>query len=90
MFPWAYGKMLDLAALHPHYSHLYRYFEMGIDYVKEAHLYGLEVNVWTADKETVLREIAPWGIDHIITNYPDVAMRIVGETQKNEQLLGRL
>lgn len=79
MYPWVYGKMLSLKALHPHYSHLYHHFDIGIDYVKEAHLHGLEVNVWTANKESVLREIASWGIDHIMTDYPDVAMRYVAE-----------
>lgn len=61
MFPWVSGKMLGLWALHPHYCQLYRHFDLGIDYVREAHLYGIEVNVWTADKESVLREIASMG-----------------------------
>ena len=87
MFPWVSGKMLELTALHPHYSQLYRHFDLGIDYVREAHLYGLEVNVWTADKEAVLREIASWGIDHIITDYPDVAMRIIEEERKKKGTL---
>ena len=44
-----------------------------------AHLHGLEVNVWTANKEAVLREIVLWGIDHIMTDYPDAAMCYLAE-----------
>lgn len=79
--PWAYAKMADFTALHPAYSQLYRFREHGIEFVKEAHEAGIQVNPWTANKEGIIRRLATWGVDHIITDVPDVALRIVNEVE---------
>ena len=87
MYPWIYGKMMNLTALHPDYSRIYKLRdELGIDYVKEAHAHGLQVNPWTANKEGIIRFLATIGVDHIITDYPDVALRIVNEVEKERQI----
>ena len=79
--PWCYGKMLGIKAVHPHYQQLYRYKEYDLDFVKNAHENGIEVNPWTANKEGIMRFLARCGVDHIITDYPDVALRIVSEVE---------
>ena len=82
--PWNYAKMADFTALHPSYNQLYRFQEQGIDFVKEAHDAGIAVNPWTANKEGIMRRLAIWGVDYIITDYPDVALRIIKELNEAE------
>ena len=79
--PWSYAKDLGLKAVHPHYQQLYRYEEYGMDFVKNAHENGIEVNVWTPNKPGIIRHVAMAGVDHIITDYPDVALQIVDEIE---------
>ncbi len=81
MYPWAYAKMAGVTALHPSYDQLYRYDELGMDYIAEAHRHGLAVNPWTANKEGIIRRLARSGADHIITDVPDIALRIVNEVE---------
>lgn len=83
LYPWAYAKMAGVTALHPSYDQLYRHDELGMDYIKEAHTHGIEVNPWTANKEGIIRRIARSGADHIITDVPDVALRIISELNEN-------
>lgn len=44
--------------------------------VQQAHEAGLEIMVWTVDSERELRRFRQWGVDAIITNYPDRAIRV--------------
>lgn len=41
------------------------------EWVKEAHELGLEVNVWTVDKEEDMKYFIDLGVDYITTNYPE-------------------
>lgn len=43
----------------------------------EAHALGLEVHVWTVNEEADMRRMAAMGVDGIITDYPDLAIRIL-------------
>ena len=52
-----------------------------MDFVAGAHESGIEVNVWTANKPGIMRHVAKAGVDHIITDYPDVALQIVNELE---------
>lgn len=60
------GKKLNAAAIHP---------SIGItsrDNVKQAHQAGFKVNVWTAnDLETIAR-MKDFGVDGIISDFPDL------------------
>ena len=40
---------------------------------------GLEINTWTVNDENSMRILGGKGIDGIITNYPDVAKRVLTE-----------
>ena len=46
-----------------------------------AHRLGLSVNVWTVNEEADLRRMAEMDCDGIISNYPDVALRVLREVR---------
>ena len=48
------------------------------DLVRRAHDAGLRVNTWTVDDPDRMRHLADLGVDTIITNVPDVALRTLG------------
>ena len=46
-------------------------------FVKYAHDAGVFVAVWTVDEEADMRRLLDWGVDAIISDRPDVAVRVV-------------
>jgi glycerophosphoryl diester phosphodiesterase len=46
-------------------------------FIRDAHGAGLGVQVWTVDEEADMRRLLDWGVDALITNRPDLAMRLV-------------
>ncbi|MBI2756607.1 MAG: glycerophosphodiester phosphodiesterase [Chloroflexi bacterium] len=46
------------------------------EHVAAAHARGQRVNVWTVNEEADLRRAAAAGVDGVITNYPDRALRV--------------
>ncbi len=59
------------SALHPWVMTLER------DTIDRCHAVGIQVNTWTCDDPTRMRELIEWGIDGICTNVPDVALQMV-------------
>jgi glycerophosphoryl diester phosphodiesterase len=47
--------------------------------VARAHELGLAVNVWTVNGEDEMRRLAAAGVDALITDVPDVALRVLDE-----------
>jgi glycerophosphoryl diester phosphodiesterase len=45
-------------------------------FIRYAHRAGLKVQVWTVDEEADMRRLLDWGTDALITNRPDVAVRV--------------
>jgi len=52
-------------AIHPHWTTI-----SGAG-VRRAHRRGRRVVVWTVDEPAAMRRLAGWGVDGIITNWPD-------------------
>ncbi len=48
-------------------------------FVRAAHRAGVPVQVWIVDGEDAIRRLLDWGVDAIITDRPDVAVRTVAD-----------
>lgn len=48
-------------------------------FVEYAHRAGLKVQVWIVDEESDIRRLLGWGVDGLISNRPDVAVRVRDE-----------
>ena len=47
------------------------------DKIAKIHREGMKVNVYTVNSEEELEQFVTWGVDGIITNYPDRLIRIL-------------
>jgi glycerophosphoryl diester phosphodiesterase len=45
--------------------------------VKEAHRLGLRVVVWTVNEPADIQRMRDWGVDGVISDYPDRALQIL-------------
>lgn len=68
--PWQYARLAGADCLHPWYTWL-----LGDDTVRQAHTHGIVVNTWTVDNPEHMQQLYALGVDSIITNRPDVALR---------------
>jgi glycerophosphoryl diester phosphodiesterase len=64
------------AALHPFFLSLAG--EDAARVVDRARELDVRVNVWTVDDESEIRRLADVGVDAVITDVPDVALRVLG------------
>lgn len=69
--PWEYAEKLGMDAIHPHYSEVL----LSPGECAAAHEAGIRINTWTVntpeDQDAVLKA----GVDILITNYPDQALK---------------
>jgi glycerophosphoryl diester phosphodiesterase len=45
-------------------------------FIRDAHGAGIRVQIWTVDEEPDMRRLLEWGADGLISNRPDVAVRV--------------
>ena len=70
--PWAYALALGMDALHPAFPEVL----LPGGECAAAHRTGIEVNPWTPDQEEHILGCLREGADRVITNCPDVAVRL--------------
>ena len=46
-------------------------------FIRAAHARGIEVHVWTVDEVADMQRLMAWGVDGLITDYPDRLMALV-------------
>jgi glycerophosphoryl diester phosphodiesterase len=54
-------------------------------FIRHAHDGGLRVQVWTVDHADDMRRLLGWGVDALISDQPDVAVRVVGEIGRSKE-----
>jgi glycerophosphoryl diester phosphodiesterase len=72
--PWVYAKYVKAEAIHPHYLVALK----GEGLIPGCRKAGIDVNAWTVNDKNVMRELIDANINAIITNYPDVALGLLG------------
>lgn len=50
-------------------------------FVRYAHEADCPVKVWTVDDEADMRRLLSWGVDAVISDRPDVAVRVIGDVR---------
>lgn len=71
--PWDYAANIPAKASHPRMNQIDLYPE----YVDEMHKRGIRVHPWTVNTEEDMKHLVEAGCDALITNYPDVAKKVV-------------
>lgn len=71
--PWEYAKRLGACAIHP------LFYNIVPEVMKGCKLNGIMVNPYTVDQPEYIKAMVEAGVDGIITNVPDVALKIIKE-----------
>jgi glycerophosphoryl diester phosphodiesterase len=58
-------------------------------FIRHAHGAGLEVQVWTVDREEDMRRLLEWGADGLITNRPDLGVAVRDQYVSGGQFASR-
>jgi glycerophosphoryl diester phosphodiesterase len=53
--------------------------DVSKELVEQAHREGLRVNVWAVDDEADMLQILEWGVNGIITDFPETGVRVVDD-----------
>lgn len=81
--PWNYCLDIGAKATHPKQTQI----KLIKDYVKDCHDRGIRVHTWTVNTKEDMEFLLNEGVDAIITNYPDIAIRIRDREEDNANKL---
>ncbi|MBA0050423.1 glycerophosphodiester phosphodiesterase [Streptomyces sp. AJS327] len=70
-----YAQFVD--QINPRHSAVTKEYVRQVQRVRGAHGNRLEVNTWTVDDDSTARQVLAAGVDGIISNKPDVALRAI-------------
>lgn len=73
IFPKAKIKRSNCDAVSPHYRLLL------FGFVKRMHKKNIKVYVWTVNNEETMKKVYAKKVDGIVTNYPDIAMKLLNK-----------
>ena len=71
--PWVYAKQIGASAIHP------LFYNIVPEVMKGCIMNGIEVNPFTIDQPEYIKMVAMAGVSGIITNVPDIALKIISE-----------
>lgn len=71
--PWEYAKRLGACAIHPLFYNIVPEVMLGCK------RNGIMVNPYTIDQPDYIKAMAAAGVDGIITNVPDIALKVIKE-----------
>jgi glycerophosphoryl diester phosphodiesterase len=60
------------------------YQRVNRDMIKAAHTLEIQVIPWTVNDEKSMRRLIEMGVDGLITDYPDLAIRVLADIQPNQ------
>lgn len=69
--PWAYLKSLKCDYYHPDYRTIDK------EIIKNANSHNLPINTYTVNNESIMTDLVQADVNMIITNYPDLGIRIL-------------
>jgi glycerophosphoryl diester phosphodiesterase len=75
--PWQYAQRIGAQAIHPFYPTM-----ATPDMMAKLAETGILCNPWTVDDEKALAWMAQLGVNAVITNRPDLAVRVFNSSQK--------
>jgi glycerophosphoryl diester phosphodiesterase len=81
--PWLYARRVNAAAIHPYYKALVH----APGTVARCHEHKISVHTWTADDPDVIKFLYGEGADAVITNTPDVAVKLREAYMKNQNVI---
>ncbi len=58
------------------------YERVNKDMIETAHAQNIQVIPWTVNKEKTMRKMVTLGVDGLITDYPDLGVRVLAEMQQ--------
>lgn len=73
--PWRYAREFGAGAVHPGLPAL-----TDPDLVRRCHAAGVAVNVWTVNQDSDIARLAKLEVDAIITDRPELALRVLADT----------
>lgn len=71
--PWNYAKKLGACAIHP------LFYNIVPQIMEGCRLNGIKVHPYTVDDPEYIRAMVAAGVDGIISNVPDIVLKIIGE-----------